>query len=143
MNKVALFGHITAAPEIRYLGAQNTPVAEFNLAVNDVYYKGNEKCEEVSFIKIKCFHGWAENAAKMPKGALCLVSGKLKQDRWEDKETKKQRDRTLVHADQVFHVAWGSKREGAEAPPTRQSAPAPAQGAPATDAPPSEDDVPF
>ena len=83
-NYVALMGHLTKDPEIRFLDS-GMAVANFGLAVNERYKKDGEVKEEVSFFDVQIWGKTAENCAEyLSKGRPVLVVGRLKQERWED-----------------------------------------------------------
>lgn len=85
-NKVILMGNLTRDPELRST-PQGTPVAIFTLASNRRYPKGGEQREETLFIDVETFGRQAENVAKiLRKGALVLVEGRLRQDRFDSKD---------------------------------------------------------
>lgn len=151
-NKVILAGNLTRDPELRYT-PKGTAVARITLAVNRVYTsgEGGEKKEEVSFVDVDVWGRQAEVISQyMKKGRPLLVEGRLKQDTWEDKNTKQKQSKLKVVLESFSFIDSNRGDSGgggsAEAPRSR---PAPAAaGAPApeggeADAPPEGDDVPF
>lgn len=95
-NITVLRGNMTRDAELRYL-PDGKAVAEFGLAVNDGY--GDKK--SVSFFDVSVFGKTAENVAKYcGKGSSVCVTGKLKQDRWEDKDGNK-RSKVKIYANNV------------------------------------------
>jgi single-strand DNA-binding protein len=147
-NKVILAGNLTRDPELRYT-PKGTAVAQFALAVNRTWKsETGESKEEVSFIEIEAFGRQAEVIAQyMRKGRPFLVEGRLKQDSWEDKESKQKRTKLKVVLEGfTFIDSKGSDGgAGGEAPrrPAASSAAKPPPESPEGDAPPEEDDVPF
>ena len=144
-NKVILAGNLTRDPELRYT-PKGTAVARITLAVNRAYAaEGGEKKEEVSFVDVDVWGRQAEVISQyMKKGRPLLVEGRLKQDTWEDKNTK-QKQSNLKVVLEGFSFLDSSRGEGGGAPPASRPATAPAVSAP-TDAdtpPPEGDDVPF
>jgi single-strand DNA-binding protein len=148
-NKVILAGNLTRDPELRYT-PKGTAVARITLAVNRVYTsgEGGEKKEEVSFVDVDVWGRQAEVIAQyMKKGRPLLVEGRLKQDTWEDKNTKQKQSKLKVVLESFSFIDTNRGEGGgaAEAPRPRpaaagSSAPAPEGG----DAePPPDDDVPF
>ena len=130
-NQVVLVGHLTADPELRYLPGKGTPVGEFTIGVNRTFTRENEgkaeKVEEVAFVNVTCWKRLAEVAAEfLKKGRAVLVSGHLKQDRWEDKETGQKRSKLSVVAQQLTLFPKGGSRDDEGASPSAD-APAPAQ----------------
>jgi single-strand DNA-binding protein len=151
-NKVILAGNLTRDPELRYT-PKGTAVARITLAVNRVYTsgEGGEKKEEVSFVDVDVWGRQAEVISQyMKKGRPLLVEGRLKQDTWEDKNTKQKQSKLKVVLESFSFIdSGGGRGEGSPAPsrpaPTAASAPASAPAAEAHEAePPHEgDDVPF
>ena len=110
LNKVVLIGRLTRDPEIKVVG-NDTKIADFSIAVNyTVYKKDAENVEEVNFINCVAFSGLAgviEKYAK--KGGQVCVSGRLKQERWEDTDGK-ARQTVKIIADSLQLL--GSKSSG-------------------------------
>jgi len=146
-NKVILAGNLTRDPELRYT-PKGTAVAKLTLAVNRTYTtESGEKKEEVSFVDIDAWGRQAEVIAQyMKKGRPLLVEGRLKQDTWEDKNTKQKQSKLKVVLE-GFSFIDSNRGDAAGAAPAaaRPAASAPAvatEPAEAEPAPP-EDDVPF
>lgn len=84
-------GRLTADPDDRTKGEH--PVAAFSLAVDGW---GEE---ESSFFDCVAFDKQAETILKYcRKGHRLMISGTMKQQRWLDKETSKQRTKIQFHA---------------------------------------------
>jgi single-strand DNA-binding protein len=96
-NKVILAGNMTRDPEMRYT-PKGTAIAVFSLAVNRKWTtEAGEKKEDVCFIDCKAFGKSAETLAQYTaKGHPLLVEGRLDLEEWEDKETKKNRQKLSV-----------------------------------------------
>jgi single-strand DNA-binding protein len=143
-NKVILVGNLTRDPELRYT-PKGTAVARITLAVNRTFTsgEGGEKKEEVSFVDVDVWGRQAEVISQyMKKGRPLLVEGRLKQDTWEDKNTKQKQSKLKVVLESFSFLDSGNR--GGDGPaPARPSAPsAPAAEAPDAE-PPQDDDVPF
>lgn len=108
-NIAVLRGNLTRDVELKHL-TDGKAVAEFGLAVNEGY--GDKK--SVSFFNIVAFGKLAETVEKyIGKGSSVCVSGKLKENRWDDKETGKRRSAVKVYANQVeFLDSVEKKAEG-------------------------------
>jgi len=150
-NKVILAGNLTRDPELRYT-PKGTAVAKITLAVNRVYTagEGGEKKEEVSFVDVEAWGRQAEVIGQyMKKGKPFLVEGRLKQDTWEDKNTKQKVSKLKVVLESFSFIDGNRGSEGgggsSEAPRSRPAASsaAPAAVEPAETDAPSDDDVPF
>lgn len=109
LNKVYLMGNLTKDPELRYTPS-GTAVARLGLAVNRKYTANNETKEETAFIDIDVWGKTAENCERyLSKGSQCLVEGRIKMDKWQDRNTGQKRSKLLVHADNVqFLSGYGS-----------------------------------
>jgi single-strand DNA-binding protein len=145
-NKVILAGNLTRDPELRYT-PKGTAVARITLAINRTYGggEGGEKKEEVSFVDVDVWGRQAEVISQyMKKGRPLLVEGRLKQDTWEDKNTKQKQSKLKVVLESFSFLDSGNRGGGDGAAPSR---PAPSASAPAPESPdaepPQDDDVPF
>lgn len=139
LNQVTLAGNLTRDPELRYT-PKGTAVGKLGLAINRTYSTPDgERKEETTFVDVDVFGKTAENVAQyLKKGSTILLTGRLKFDKWDDKQTGQKRNKLCVAAD---FVQFGSKPAAPSA-----SQPAPARPAPsaASNTPPTEgDDVPF
>ena len=146
-NKVIIAGNLTRDPELRYT-PKGTAVARITLAVNRTFTsgEGGEKKEEVSFVDVDVWGRQAEVISQyMKKGRPLLVEGRLKQDSWEDKNTKQKMSKLKVVLETFSFLDSGNRGGDGGGAPARPSAPAAAAPAPeAHDAePPQDDDVPF
>jgi len=158
-NKVIIAGNLTRDPELRYT-PKGTAVARITLAVNRTYSssEGGEKKEEVSFVDVDVWGRQAEVISQyMKKGRPLLVEGRLKQDTWEDKNTKQKQSKLKVVLESFSFIdsnrsegGGGGGGGGGGAPEAPRSRPTPTSPAPAaapeggeSDGPPEGDDVPF
>jgi single-strand DNA-binding protein len=94
-NHCTFVGNLTADPELRKIGANDTSVFDGSLAVNRVYKdKDGRKVEDVDFIPFTTFGKAAEILAKfLKKGDSVLLTGEMRQEKWEDDETSQKRSR--------------------------------------------------
>lgn len=96
-NKVILMGNLTRTPELRSTpgGAQ---VTDITLAINDVYTdKSGTKQERVDFVDITFWGKQAETLCRWKKqGDPLLVEGRLRLDKWQDKESGQNRQKLKV-----------------------------------------------
>lgn len=99
MNRVEEIGRLTRDPEIRvYVGANgdNKSVADFSIAVDRRF-----KDDETDFFECVAFGYTAkflENYVR--KGTKVAVSGRLRQDRWTNKDGE-SRSKVVIIADEV------------------------------------------
>ena len=92
VNNITILGNITRDPELRFTPS-GTAVVGFGLAVNrNVQNKNSGEWQsEVDFFNVTAWYKLAENCAEsLSKGDRVLVSGRLSQDSWEDKEGQKR-----------------------------------------------------
>lgn len=109
-NKVILMGNLTADPETRTTpNGQN--VTSFSLAINRTWNNANgERQEETSFINCTAWGKTGETIAKyVSKGRQLLVSGRLQQRTWQDKDTGKNRSAIDVVVEEFSFVNDGSR----------------------------------
>ena len=113
MNKVFLMGNLTRDPELRQVGERNA-VCNFGLAMNRSYTtSGGEEKEDTCFVDVEAWGRQGENCNRfLSKGRQVLVEGRLRQDRWEEKETGKARSRLRVTALNVQFLDGGGQGQG-------------------------------
>ena len=93
MNSVNLIGRLTRDPELNYT-MSGKAVCNFSIAVDR-----RTKEDSADFFDITCWNAQAESvASNMIKGLRVGVSGVLRQDQWEDKETGANRSKVGVTA---------------------------------------------
>jgi single-strand DNA-binding protein len=120
-NKVVLLGNLTADPETRTTpSGQN--VTSFSLAVNRTWNDASgQRQEETSFINCTAWGPRGETIAKyVGKGRQLLVSGRLQQRSWDDKETGKKRSTIDVVVEEFSFVSDGN-RDGSSSMPSAKS----------------------
>ncbi len=135
MNTIIISGNITRNLELRHT-PKGQAVCQFSIAANRRWTSDTgEKKEEVSFFDVTAFGRQAETIAKyFGKGKPILVSGRLKQETWKDKNDQSNRSKVGIILEGFEFMDRGEKKDSAA--PT---APAPAS-APAPD---DDSDVPF
>lgn len=148
-NKVILMGNLTRDPETRTTPSGQT-VTQFGLAVNRTW-KGadGQQQEAVSFIDCVAWGKAGEIIAQyLGKGRAVLVSGRLDQRSWEDKETGGKRSKVEVVVEDFNFVDSGQgggnsggSFDGGSKPAAKKSQPAPAEDI--DDQPIDLSDIPF
>ena len=116
LNQTYLMGNLVQDPELKSISSSNK-VANFTIALNRKW-TGSEgqEAEEVSFIDCLCYGKRADTICKyFSKGRKILIEGRLKQEKWEDKTTKKMQSRVRVIVEN-FHFV-DSKKDATEAIP--------------------------
>lgn len=157
MNIVIIRGNLTRDVELRYL-PNGTAIGSFGVAVNRKWKDdaGNQK-EEVSFFDVDAWGKTAETIAQwFRKGSPILITGRLKQETWDDKQTGQKRSKVKIVLDR-FEFCGETKGAGAgvQHPPAdgqdgasarygSQPHSTAANSAPvAGDEPPEDDSIPF
>jgi single-strand DNA-binding protein len=104
-NSVVLSGRLGDAPELRMTQA-GLAVGRFSLAVQG--FRNQEKTTD--WIDVTVFGKTAEHAGQyLRKGARVVVTGRLQQDKWEDKETGAKRSKVGVVANTIEIIDWPEK----------------------------------
>ena len=88
-NTASLTGNLGADPELRWFDSGKAK-AQFTLAVRT----GKDK--PADWFEIQAWGQTAERAAELlKKGSRVVVSGSLRQERWQDKETQTNRSKVV------------------------------------------------
>ena len=102
INKFIGIGNLTRSPELKELGDYNK--CSFPIAINS-------SKDEVIFMDIECWNKVADNCNKyLSKGSCVYVEGKVKVNKWEDKNGNK-RQKFYIGADIVRFLPNGKKEE--------------------------------
>ena len=117
LNRVSMIGNLVADPQVREVG-EGKLVADFCLAFDPPGAKrddSNRSTGEAIFVEVEVWDRMAENAGQyLSKGSPVLIEGRLKMDRWEDKETGKNRSKLKVAGDRMRFMPYGENRGGKE-----------------------------
>ena len=107
-NKVILMGNLTADPETRTTPSGQS-VTSFSLAISRQWNdRDGQRQEETSFINCTAWGPRGETIAKyVQKGRQLLVSGRLQQRSWDDKETGKKRYSLDVIVEEFSFISDG------------------------------------
>ena len=102
-SKVIIVGNVTRDPELRSTPS-GTQVCSFSVAVNRSYKDNSgSQVENVSFFDCSAWGKQGETIAQyVKKGSGILVSGRLEQRSWEDKEGQKRSRVEIVVEDFNF-----------------------------------------
>lgn len=124
VNKVILIGNLGKDPETRYLPSGDA-VTSISIATSEKWKdKSGEQQEHTEWHSITFFGKLAEIAGEyLKKGSPVYVEGRIRTEKWQDKESGQDRYRTKVIADKMQML--GGKRDGEErqglAPAQRQA----------------------
>lgn len=102
LNSVLLEGRLTRDPNLKTFVASDSKVCNFTIANNYSYkLKDGSYKSEANFIDIQV---WGNSGALcmqyLTKGSIVRLRGSLKQNKWEDKEGKKN-SKIIVNAEHV------------------------------------------
>lgn len=101
LNHICIMGRLTRDPELRRTGS-GTPVASFAIAVDRDFggKDGGEK--ETDFFDVVAWRHTAEFVEKyFSKGRMAIVSGKIQNRSWTDKNGNARRTTEII-ADNVY-----------------------------------------
>jgi single-strand DNA-binding protein len=88
LNSVLIEGNLVRDPEKKDLD-NGSRLCTFSVATNRYFNQNNEKKAETSFFDVEVWNKTAELCLKtLSKGRGVRVVGRLKQERWADKEGK-------------------------------------------------------
>jgi single-strand DNA-binding protein len=130
VNKVILIGNLGKDPEVRYTSTGQA-VANLRIATSRTWNDKNsgQKKEETEWHDVEVWGKQAEQVGEyLAKGRQVYVEGRLKTDKWQDKQSGQERSRVKVVAASVRFLGGGG-RGGAGG--SRPSAPDEGGGPPA------------
>ena len=112
-NATTVAGNVTRDPELRFTHA-GAAVATFSVAV-DRRWQNRQTQEwegQVSYFDVACWKELAENVAgSVTRGDRVLVTGRLEQRSWEDKNTGDKRSKIEIVADDVaVSLRWATAK---------------------------------
>ncbi len=112
-SKAIITGNLTRDPELRST-PNGASVCSFTVAVNRVYRDASgEQKEDVSFIDCSAWGKLAEMISQYAKkGTGVLVSGRLDQRSWEDKNTGQKRSHVEIVVEDFNFTGGGSRDNG-------------------------------
>ena len=114
LNNIMLIGRLTKDPESKYLPS-GSAVVEFSIANN--YYMSSKNSTEVNYFDVVAFGKMAETVAKyLTKGKQVAISGTLRQDRWQDKDTNAPRSKVRIIMQSMQMLGSASGGVGASSP---------------------------
>lgn len=119
VNKVILIGNLGRDPEVRYT-AEGTAVATITLATGERRKDSSGQwVDHTEWHRLVCFGKLADFAKNyLKKGTQVYVEGRLRTNKWQDKEGKDRYTTEIVVATIQF---VGSKRDSQEGAPEMDS----------------------
>ncbi len=105
INTVTLIGRVGGEPDVKYFESGSV-VCKLTLAVN----RRSRNSDEPDWFNLELWGKTAEVAANyVRKGRLIGVSGALKLEHWQDRNTGAERSRPVIRVEQLELL--GSKRD--------------------------------
>jgi len=133
-NQLTLLGNLTRDIELKYTQS-GIAVASTGIATSHKFKVNEEQREEVMFIDLTFFGRSGEIANQyLRKGSKVFITGRLKLDQWDDKETGVKRSKHTVIVETMKMLdskpTDGQQEQKPYTPPTPQYERAPAQPMP-------------
>ena len=108
INCVVIAGRLTRESELKYFNSGSS-VLNFSMASNRSVKRGDNWESEASFFDVELFGKMGESLQKyLTKGKQVIVSGSLKQQRWE--QEGHSRSKILITANKI-QLVGGEKHE--------------------------------
>ena len=114
VNKVILIGNLGKDPEVRYTSGGQA-VANLRIATSRTWMdKGSgQKKEETEWHDVEVWGKQAETVAQyLAKGRQVYVEGRLKTDKWQDKQSGQERSKVKIVAESVRFIGGGAGGAG-------------------------------
>lgn len=112
-SKAIIAGNVTRDPEVRTTPS-GSQVCSFTIAVNRSY-RGNDGAQQDSVSYLDCV-AWGKSGETINqyirKGSALLVSGRLEQRSWDDKNTGQKRSRVEIVVDDFSFIGGGNATGG-------------------------------
>jgi single-strand DNA-binding protein len=119
-NRFIGMGNLTRDPETKYT-PNGAAVCSFGVAMNHKYKQNTETKEEVCYLDVVVFGKFADVCQKyLTKGQGVLFDGRIRQRRWNDKETGSPRTKYELIAEKVQFMP---KKDHNTAVPEQDEAP--------------------
>lgn len=101
INQVFLIGRLTKDVELSYTPGNNTALVKFSMANNE--FRGNNQDEQVSYFDIVVWGKMAEVCNQfLAKGRQVAIVGRLRQERFQDKQGQNRSKVVIVAANVQF-----------------------------------------
>ena len=110
VNRVILVGNLGKDPEVRYTSGGQA-VANLRIATSRAWTdkQSGQKKEETEWHDVEVWGKQAEQCGEyLAKGRQVYVEGRLKTDKWQDKQTNQERSKVKVVAESVRFLGGGA-----------------------------------
>ena len=114
VNRVILVGNLGKDPEVRYTSGGQA-VANLRIATSRSWTdkQSGQKKEETEWHDVEVWGKQAEQCGEyLAKGRQVYVEGRLKTDKWQDKQTNQERSKVKVVAENVRFLGGGGGAGG-------------------------------
>jgi single-strand DNA-binding protein len=127
VNRVILIGNLGKDPEVRYTSGGQA-VANLRIATSRSWTdkQSGQKKEETEWHDVEVWGKQAEQCGEyLAKGRQVYVEGRLKTDKWQDKQSGQERSKVKVVAETVRFLGGGGAgaRGGAPRGPEQEGPP--------------------
>lgn len=119
INRVELLGWLGGDPEMRYTPS-GTAVCKLRVATKRLAGRdaSGEQQVETDWTTVEVWDKLAERCNQyLRKGSRILISGSLRTESWEDRETGQRRTKTFVRGEDVLFLDRAERGERTEAEP--------------------------
>ena len=111
LNNVTIIGRLTRDVELSYTPGNNTALAKFSIANNE--YRGNNQDDQVSYFDIVVWGRMAEVCNQfLTKGRQAAISGRLRQERFQDKSGQNRSKVVIVASNLQFIGGRNENNQG-------------------------------
>jgi single-strand DNA-binding protein len=111
VNKVILIGNLGKDPEVRYTSGGQA-VANLRIATSRSWTDkaSGQRKEETEWHDVEVWGKQAEQCGEyLAKGRQVFVEGRLKTDKWQDKQSGQERSKVKVVAESVRFLGGGAR----------------------------------
>ena len=115
VNRVILVGNLGKDPEVRYTSGGQA-VASLRIATSRSWTdkQSGQRKEETEWHEVEVWGKQAEQCGEyLSKGRQVYVEGRLKTDKWQDKQSGQDRYKVKIVAENVRFLGGGSPRTAA------------------------------
>lgn len=138
INEVRMAARLTRDPELTYI-QNGTALCKFGIAQSRKFKaKSGDMNEETNFFNVTLWGNGAEWVGEnIKKGQPVFISGRLRSNEWQDRDTGAKRTAVEIQADRVQTLEWNTELAGGGN--RNQSKPKPRE----IEEPMPQDDIPF
>ena len=140
INNVIIVGRLTRDAELKYTNT-GLAITKFSIANNQKKKYNEQWVDDVSYYDCALFGKLGESIIKyLEKGKQICVSGKLKQNRWEQDGQKRSKVEIIANDVQMFRSAENNNNQQQQSPPAQTP---PVASQPKSSAPLDDEEIPF